>query len=189
MFPVVEVAPAIGPYNRLRAEKLLAIMNAQGNIRDRLMVIDSCVYKYIPRTACCHIDDRLPPQELTLEYRLFNLGEKMGRLMKQEVLYVDLLRKNQFLQPQITKADLEKARKRAEPKGLMTMCYCNSLASANEDSVVEYSFGKCKIGRFHKKCLNGEGLELLTKWYCADCRLEMEQISTKLLNDLGRGPR
>jgi len=58
----------------------------------------------------------------------------------------------------------------------------------DEDGVVECSFRKCKIGHFHKKCLKEEGLERLTKWYCADCSLELEKFSMKLLNDLGKSP-
>jgi hypothetical protein len=189
MFPVGRDAPAIGPYNRLRAEKLLAIMNSQGNTKDRLMIVDSCVYKWFTRSTCCHTGDTSQPRRLALEYSsYYSLGEKMGRLMKQEILYISLFRKNQFLQPQITKADLETARKGAEPKGQATMCYCNSPVTTDENEVVECSFGKCKIGRFHNKCLKGEGLERLTKWYCGDCSLEMEKISTKLLNDLRSGP-
>jgi hypothetical protein len=169
MFPTSRDAPAIGPYNRLRAEKLLAIMDIQANTKDRVMIIDSSFYKWFTLSTCYPTDDAPQPRRLALEYSSYNsLGGKMGRLMKQEILYMNLFRKNQFLEPQIMKADLERSRSNAEPKGQTKICYCHSPMTFDEDEVVECSFRKCKIGHFHKKCLKEEGLERLTKWYCAD---------------------
>jgi len=128
MFPTSRDAPAIGPYNRLRARKLLAIMDIQVNTKDRVMIVDSCVYKWFTLSTCYHMGDAPQPWRLALEYSsYYALGGKMGRLMKQEILYMNLFHKNQFLEPQIMKADLERREVMLSLKGRLQFATATAL--------------------------------------------------------------
>jgi len=170
---------SVGPYNRLRAEKLFPILNSRQGMKNKLAIIDLDLYPWVTRSRAAH------PHRLTLEYHRYRNGQKAGRLMHQELAYYELWHQNRHL-PQISTADLEKGRKEAEPEGTERVCYCMDLVPEKIDMVefVACSFKRCTIRLFHKRCLRNQGFDMLTKWYCTYCQGEMASLAEQLINEL-----
>ncbi|KAF2703650.1 hypothetical protein K504DRAFT_463380 [Pleomassaria siparia CBS 279.74] len=181
---------SLGPFNRLRAKKLLAIFNTHYLMKDRLMMIDEIIFHWIIQSPTAK--EVGPPLQLSTEYHNYHLGAKEGPLMRQETQYFNLFHKNKDLpkHQQLSTATLNNVHKKAEPVDGEIFCYCHGPVPPDDEfekGVIECSFAQCEIRWFHRKCLEGQGLDLLSKWYCAACDRKMRKLAEKVLDDIKMG--
>ncbi|KAF2121344.1 hypothetical protein BDV96DRAFT_682593 [Lophiotrema nucula] len=185
-----------GPFNRLRAEKLLILFNAQfPDIRGRLMLVDTPLLEWLIFGQKDF--SRPPPVGLMKDKAAYWSGYPTGRMMKQEQEFNTLSISNATAARQWTHAQLMELHSKVEPVTEEQICYCDgpdpanafasSLASelSSTFDTIECSFKGCSIEKFHRECVHEWFPDTLSKFYCTECQIEMERLAKETCKGLG----
>lgn len=180
-----------GPYNRLRGEKLLATYQQNEHFKDRLMLVDDDVVNYFSLEPSARDRDAKGPQmpkRLAQEYDDFTLGYAPGPLMEQEKMFERLQHKNSVIKQNLSREMLLEYQKKVEAKGTSFMCYCHDHIPEGgplSAQTVECAHRDCPIKYFHKSCVNNLGVELVSRWFCTGCEVEVKVLAHRTLRAMG----
>jgi hypothetical protein len=100
----------------------------------------------------------------------------------------------------VTLIDLQRV---CEPTGMRTVCYCEDIIPNKEDIIankgdvyvkekrfahlvelIRCSHVDCHIKFFHRKCVEHQGIDKVSKWYCYSCALYMKEDVSRVLEEL-----
>ncbi|KAH5535154.1 hypothetical protein HBI27_173950 [Parastagonospora nodorum] len=178
-----------GPFNRLRAEKLLTMYQEEEHFTNRIMLVDYDIMDYLQLDSVTRMFDKSRiPKRLAYEYEDFADGYSPGRLMKQEELFERLRSKNKLLKHKITQEMLGKvARERFERKDQPFMCYCHVIIPEEglPKGAVECAHRGCSMKYFHKACVKKLGVDKVSRWYCTECQHRIRILAHQTLRSLG----
>ncbi|KAF2659085.1 hypothetical protein K491DRAFT_215572 [Lophiostoma macrostomum CBS 122681] len=194
-----------GPFNRLRAEKLLNMFNASADdiVKGRLMLVDDDIYDWITRKPSVgagvdadvdrewgmHRDrDRDGDRDVQLPARIkremmdFTMGLKEGSGLKQESRYntMSITNGSRAVSKQPSEQHLASMTATFEPLGSRFVCYCADVWKQGE-VYVECRHGQCKWKLFHRKCVRATWIEGVRNWYCWECEGRMERQADRLV--------
>ncbi|KAF2645538.1 hypothetical protein P280DRAFT_545492 [Massarina eburnea CBS 473.64] len=183
----------IGPFNRLRAKKLLAFFNKDPEANGKLMIIDDSIKEWITIDGCDRTMDKLIlPSSLKREIDSYELGYLKGRLMLQTEEYRALRYLNGTSNHPITERKLVELVEACEPPipEDHLMCYCADDLPAKEKfeghskGLITCSHAHCNLRVFHRECVKNFGIDRVSKWYCFRCYLQMSDNANRVLQDL-----
>ncbi|KAF2727625.1 hypothetical protein EJ04DRAFT_557268 [Polyplosphaeria fusca] len=169
-----------GPFNRIRAEKLLDMFKQLDRTRGRVMLLDLCMFQYlindgtplehtntwgnavpnIPVMESTAKDNGgvLVPPALLEEKMRYRMGYPPGKLMIQESDLNTISIRNNVLSNPINSEELMKLNQNMEPMPTESICYCDGPVPddprADFSIYVFHCAGKeCKIRTFHLACI------------------------------------
>ncbi|KAI2475596.1 hypothetical protein Ptr902_12937 [Pyrenophora tritici-repentis] len=179
-----------GPYNRMRAEKLMALYESDERTKGRLMLIDDDMLDYLLDSAMTGFYNRdqgdMPPC-LSREY-YDSINKRIPTpLIEQECRFQKLWVRNNILKKPLTQDMLRDIQSnKFECTGKQAMCYCRDefreeMTTAKD--IIVCSYVDCNIQYFHKSCVKNLGVEKVSHWYCFDCAQQMREDAYDALDN------
>lgn len=192
VYPCPE-AYTCGPFNRIRAQKLLDMYETHPQTKGRLMLIDDDMASWFLIEPSQRRIDRKnappagTPERLVTEYfDYYFQGYEKGPLMQQETQFEELWNRNVRLRQSLSSTELGQLALEFEAGTGPRMCYCYAVLPEDLDSkdIVECSYVGCPKKYFHRACVTGLGADKVTRWYCTICEPLIGDIAANLIEDL-----
>jgi hypothetical protein len=176
-----------GPFNRARAQKVLAHFEANPLTKGKFMLIDDDMLSWLlsdkKRSECIpeHILNDMPTK-LCFEVTGYSRGGKKGRLMRQTEDFRLLDYDNNDPKNIVSRKELRQIYEafKTGSGGSEQICYCEQHKKKN-DIVVECAFRYCKYRTFHRDCVERLGVDEVSTWYCPDCEETLGRIANIVL--------
>lgn len=179
-----------GPYNRLHGQKLLEVYEEDSWTQGRVMLMDADLLDYIRENLpkwSIYLKPGAIPMRLIAEYTGFALGGSRGPAMEQEHRFKELCNKNNTDKQQMSQQILQEIQSQVFTRpDTDYMCYCRNLVPedcANPASIVTCSYRDCATTYFHKSCVQGLGVDKVSRWYCTSCEKKMKVVARQALGD------
>lgn len=191
VYPNTSAAYASGPFNRLRAQKLLTMFENLPETKGRMMLVDDDIVDWVIKEGRDYVSDagtgspRNMPTRLLYEFSEWLMGYGKGELMLQAEQYNDMARHNDQSNPSIDHRTLRGMQKNFE-SGKNKMCYCygSDADQDHDNAIIECSFNGCRYKRFHLRCVNTLGIDRVSRWYCTDCEQRIADVAKKVLDEV-----
>ncbi|KAE8828606.1 hypothetical protein P3342_010237 [Pyrenophora teres f. teres] len=178
-----------GPYNRIRAEKLMALYETDHRTKGRLMLVDDDMLDYLLDSAIdgfCNRGTGDMPARLAKEL-IDSVNKRTPTpLIEQECRFQKLWVRNNILKKPLTQDMLRDIQSNSfECIGARAMCYCRDVfreQMPTAEDIIACSYRECTIQYFHRSCVKNLGVEKVSRWYCADCAQEMRDVAHDTLH-------
>ncbi|ORY18362.1 hypothetical protein BCR34DRAFT_596300 [Clohesyomyces aquaticus] len=174
----------LGSFNHKRAECVYSLFTTETRTRDRIMVVDEDLkewlmveqfdpnksrnaFKYMPiklqKAIAYHTSHSVPPLPA----------------MRQETQYNELRLHNNAASCLLSQHEWENMLPKLEGrvKDADRMCYCELGTASCGHDVIECGSKDCRIGVFHRICVDEFDPEKFSRWYCSECIAEMTKLS------------
>ncbi|RMZ72492.1 hypothetical protein GMOD_00007486 [Pyrenophora seminiperda CCB06] len=181
VYPTKNDFYSIGPYNRIRAEKTMALYEADDRTKGGMMLVDEDMIAYLMVVAK-HPgrkgDPSIMPMRLAREYVETAVGRCIHTpLTEQQLCFQELQLKNKLVKEPVTEDVLQDIQGKAFTSfEAPRICYCRqempSQMSFTKD-IIFCSYRDCMIGMFRRSCVGNMGVEKVSRWYCGRCAHEM----------------
>jgi hypothetical protein len=180
----------VGPFNDLRAKKLIAHYDAHPRTKGKLMLVDDEMLPWLLHEGSSiergpHLDSRDMPSDLSYEISGYFNGEGKGRLMRQTEGYRDLASRNNTEKKILAHVELSRIYEKFKQGcgSNPNICFCETQHS-DDTNMVECTFRHCLHQNFHRNCVKGLGVDKVSSWYCPDCERVMGRMARMVLGEV-----
>jgi hypothetical protein len=179
-----------GPYNFPRAQKLITHFDADPRTDGKTMLVDDCMLDWIIEEGLTEERDIsvktcTMPLDLSYEVSDYFVGFPKGRLMRQTEAYRGLARKNAAGDPILLESEFNEIFEAFENGcgDSPNICFCDTKHEY-ETEMIQCTFRHCMRDKFHKNCVQGLGVDKVSKWYCPECERAMTRMAEMVLEEV-----
>jgi hypothetical protein len=154
------------------------------------MLVDDCMLDWIITEGLTEERDIsvktcTMPIDLSYEVSDYFAGYPKGRLMRQTEAYRNLARGNATDKPPLSESEFNEIFDAFENGcgDSPNICFCETQHEY-ETEMVECNFRHCMRDAFHKNCVQGQGVDKVSKWYCPECERAMIRMADMVLDEV-----
>lgn len=170
----------IGPFNRIRGQKLIHQFQSIERFRNRLLLVDDDVKDYLHFNNPAHM-----PTRFFHDLHEYMETDVTTPLLQQEISWKELVEINSHMSIPVTADELRRVQvTEFERRNVPYVCYCARDVDTGEpgyQETVMCNYKACTMKSFHRPCISSLGYNKVTNWYCTYCEYEMENAARQFL--------